>query len=106
MGLVFLTVILMFGGYLLARMNSPYADRVVASAKAATSTPSKIDFDTQIKPIFAARCQPCHFKGGVMYERLPFDRPETIKKLGTKVFTRIKDENHRRLIEDFLAQAP
>ena len=39
-----------------------------------------------------------------MYERLPFDRPDTIKKLGTKLFTRIHDENHRRLIRDFLEQ--
>jgi hypothetical protein len=39
-----------------------------------------------------------------MYERLPFDRPETIEKLGTKLFTRIKDEQEQRLIRDFLAQ--
>ena len=39
-----------------------------------------------------------------MYERLPFDRPETIKKLGTKLFTRIKDEKERRLLSEFLAQ--
>jgi len=35
---------------------------------------------------------------------MPFDRPETIKSLGTKLFTRIKDENERRLISDFLTQ--
>ena len=39
-----------------------------------------------------------------MYERLPFDRPATIEKLGTKLFTRIKDEKEQRLIRDFLAQ--
>ncbi len=65
---------------------------------------AKIDFATQIKPIFEAKCQPCHFDGGTMYQRLPFDRPETIKTLGTKLFTRIKDENQRRLIREFLAQ--
>ena len=47
---------------------------------------------------------PCHFSGGAQYEKLPFDRPETIKKLGTKLFTRIQEENHRRLIREFLAQ--
>jgi hypothetical protein len=41
---------------------------------------------------------------GVMYESLPFDRPDTIKKLGTKLFTRINDENHCRLIRDSLEQ--
>lgn len=39
-----------------------------------------------------------------MYERLPFDRAETIKTLGTKLFTRIKDEKEQHLIREFLAQ--
>ena len=65
---------------------------------------AKVDFPTQIRPILEARCQPCHFSGGKVYQRMPFDRPETIKTLGTKLFTRIKDENERRLIRDFLAQ--
>jgi hypothetical protein len=39
-----------------------------------------------------------------MYERMPFDRAETIKKLGTKLFTRIQEENHRRIIREFLEQ--
>ena len=60
------------------------------------------DFKTQIQPILA-RCQPCHFPGGKMYERLPFDRPETVVKLGTKLFTRIRDEKQRELIRQFLA---
>ena len=60
------------------------------------------DFKTQIQPILA-RCQPCHFPGGKMYERLPFDRPQTVVKLGTKLFTRIRDEKQRDLIRQFLA---
>jgi len=63
-----------------------------------------IDFAKQIRPIFEERCQPCHFQGGKMYERLPFDRPETIVRLGTKLFTRIHDEKTRGLIRQFLAQ--
>ena len=65
---------------------------------------ARIDFATQIKPIFEARCQPCHFSGGKVYSRMPFDRAETIKTLNTKLFTRIKDEKERQLIRDFLAQ--
>jgi hypothetical protein len=70
------------------------------SAKVST----KVAFSTQIKPILEVRCQPCHFSGGKVYVRMPFDRAETIKALGTRLFTRIKDENERRLIRDFLAQ--
>jgi len=72
------------------------------------ATPSepkaRVDFDTQLKPIFQSKCMPCHFSGGKMYDRLPFDKPATIKKLGTRLFTRIKDEHDRKLIEDFLTQ--
>ena len=77
-----------------------------ASAEAAPAPKARVDFDTQVKPIFQSKCMPCHFSGGQMYDRLPFDKPATIKKLGVKLFTRIKEENDRRLIEDFLTQSP
>ena len=61
-------------------------------------------FAKNVRPILENRCQPCHFTGGKMYARLPFDRPETIVKLGTtKLFTRIKDERDRDVIRKFLA---
>ena len=41
-----------------------------------------------------------------MYARLPFDRPETIRKLGLKLFTRIKDEPSQATIRRFLGQQP
>ena len=65
---------------------------------------NRVDFVTQVKPILVSRCEGCHFPGGKMYQQLPFDRAETIKTLGEKLFTRIKDENDRRVIRDFLAQ--
>lgn len=61
-------------------------------------------FAAKIAPMLAERCQPCHFPGGVMYERLPFDRPETIRTLGTELFGRIRDERERQWIRDFLAE--
>ena len=67
---------------------------------------ARVDFETQLKPMFQSKCMPCHFSGGKVYERLPFDKPETIRKLGARLFTRIKEDNDRRLIEEFLAQAP
>ena len=71
----------------------------------ADATPqTRVDFNTQVRPLLESKCTPCHFKGGTMYERLPFDRPQTIRTLGTKLFTRIKDEKEQRLIRDFLAQ--
>jgi len=63
-----------------------------------------VSFPAEIQPILENRCQPCHFAGGKMYERLPFDKAETIVGLGDKLFTRIKDENEQRTIREFLAQ--
>jgi hypothetical protein len=72
----------------------------------AASAPPRVDFDSQVKPILQARCTPCHFPGGVMHDRLPFDRAQTIHDLGEKLFTRIKDEQEQALLRSFLAQAP
>ena len=68
--------------------------------------PPAVTFARDVRPILEQRCVPCHFAGGKMYERLPFDRPETIHKLGTKLFTRIRDEKQREVIRKFLAAKP
>ena len=87
------------------RMTStPSVSSSEKPAPVSATTSARVDFPTQIKPILEAKCQPCHFSGGKVYAKMPFDRPETIKTMGTKLFTRIKDENERRLIRDFLAQ--
>ncbi len=57
----------------------------------------------QVLPIFESRCSPCHFPGGSMHERLPFERAATIRALGTKLFTRIKDPADQALILRFLS---
>ena len=75
-----------------------------AVSPVSSSPKARVDFDTQLKPIFQSKCMPCHFSGGQMYDRLPFDKPATIRKLGTRLFTRIKEEHDRKLIEDFLTQ--
>jgi hypothetical protein len=77
----------------------------VAKLNTAPGTaPKKPSFDADVKPILQSRCQPCHFQGGKVYDHLWFDRPETITKLGEKMFTRIKDKEEQRLIREFLAQ--
>lgn len=61
------------------------------------------DFQREVQPILERRCQPCHFTGGQMYEKLPFDEPRTIVELGEKLFTRIKAEEERAAIRKFLS---
>jgi hypothetical protein len=78
--------------------------RAAVAAKPGGAVSVRVDFTTQIQPIFQARCQPCHFVSGKVCAGLPFDRPATILGLGEKLFTCIEDENQRRTIREFFAQ--
>ena len=105
-GILILALIVAFGWLAFRHSNSvwPGTGAQNFTAFSFASTPKKPDFETQVKPIFEARCQPCHFQGGKVYDAMPFDKPETITRLGEKLFTRIKDEKEQRLIREFLAQ--
>jgi hypothetical protein len=78
------------------------ASRLTSQTEA--PAPATIDFARDVQPILEKRCQPCHFPGGKMYDKLPFDRAETIDKLGTKLFTRIKKDEEQAVIRGFLAR--
>ena len=69
----------------------------VRSSPAATVT-----FAADVRPILERRCTPCHFAGGVMHAKLPFDQPATIEKLGTRLFTRIKRDDEQQVLRAFL----
>lgn len=77
---------------------------LLASNPAPQPRPQAVDFEKQVRPILEARCQPCHFTGGKMYGKLPFDRPQTIHTLGEKMFTRIKDPKEQAILRAFLAE--
>ncbi|HEX7829497.1 MAG TPA: hypothetical protein VF787_07565 [Thermoanaerobaculia bacterium] len=77
---------------------------LLAAAPAAPPTSRAVDFANDVRPILEKRCQPCHFEGGKMYAKLPFDQPATVDKLGTKLFTRIKAEDEQRVIRAFLTR--
>ena len=52
-----------------------------------------VTFNDTIGPLLRRDCSPCHFEGGKVYARHPFDRYETIRALGKKLNTRLKGEN-------------
>lgn len=64
--------------------SSPEQDSV--KPKAAT-------FTADIAPLLAAKCQPCHFKGGKVFDRLPFDQYKTVAKVASRLNTRLKDKD-------------
>jgi len=63
-----------------------------------------IDFKTQIQPILQKRCSPCHFPGGKMYERLPFDTVSSLFLKKEIILKRIKDDSENKLIQQFIAE--
>src|SRR4030095_5312213 len=62
-----------------------------------------IHFASQLQPILIKNCSPCHFTGGKMYERMPFDKDTTIINHEAGILRRIKgDEN--LVIKTFIQQ--
>ncbi|HYC88620.1 MAG TPA: hypothetical protein VEO54_05370 [Thermoanaerobaculia bacterium] len=86
---------LAFAFWLLGRL-------MAESAPPPPKTP--VDFARDVRPILERRCQPCHFQGGKMHGQLPFDRPETITKLGDRLFTRIKAKDEQAVIREYLSR--
>lgn len=83
--------------------TGPVAAPAARPEPPAAPTPPPVDFATDVRPILEAGCRPCHFEGGVMYAKLPFDRPETIRHLGEMLFTRIDAPEDQATIRAFLA---
>jgi hypothetical protein len=63
-----------------------------------------VDFSSQVQPILVTRCSPCHFPGGKMYGRMPFDQDTTILSHEAGILRRIKDEKENALIRTFINQ--
>jgi hypothetical protein len=63
-----------------------------------------INYQTQIQPILQEKCSPCHFNGGKMYQRMPFDNGETIVDHQAGILKRIKDEEKAALIRQYVRQ--
>ena len=53
-----------------------------------------IDFASQVQPILVKNCSPCHFTGGKMYEKMPFDKDTTIINHEKGILKRIKGEEN------------
>ena len=70
----------------------------------ALSSNDTINFTLQIQPILINHCSPCHFTGGKMYEKLPFDKGVTIVNHEVALLRRIKDEKEKALIQKFIVQ--
>jgi len=86
-----------------AIFGSDIKNPATSAAKPAIPITDTIDFANQIQPILVKNCSPCHFTGGKMYDKLPFDKDTTIINHEKGILKRIKgDEN--ALIKSFILQ--
>jgi hypothetical protein len=75
--------------------------------KAAANTPGRIDsvnYVADVLPLLQKKCSPCHFPGGKMYEKMPFDNIETIISHEAGVLKRFKEEKEIALIKKLIKQ--
>src|SRR5260221_8242338 len=95
-GFLMLTLVLAFGLTACNRgqLGSLTASRQEFASFANPSAVKKPDFESEIRPIFQVRCQPCHFQGGKVYDKMPFDKPETITRLGTSSSPALKTKRN------------
>lgn len=94
-----------------ARAEAPPEPAAQAPASAASTTPAvqsatpEAVFEARAKPVLVASCMPCHFPGGKMYERLPFDTPGVVASHSEGILRRIKDPEKRAGLEAFFEAA-
>lgn len=86
--------------------NTCQRDRhsMTADDPLADSTVAALDFDKDIKPVLQSHCMPCHFTGGKMYEKMPFDKAQTLLDHQEGIVKRIKDPDEAEKLKAFLEQ--
>jgi hypothetical protein len=84
--------------------TSPAVTKQTTTRQETNIDPIAIGFEKEIKPIMIKNCSPCHFPGGKLYERLPFDKDTTIINHSAGILKRIKKEEENELLKKFIAQ--
>ena len=102
---VLLVCLLIVTTLLFVSQNTSVIKPSQSSARHSLSTLNDtINFALQIQPILVNHCSPCHFAGGKLYEKLPFDKAVTIVDHEVALLRRIKDENEKVFIQKFVRE--
>ena len=80
------------------------SQRKRGSIKSTAGKMDSISYATQVMPLLQKKCSPCHFPGGKMYEKMPFDKAETIIQHEPSVLKRVKNDNAMAIVKQFLQQ--
>ena len=63
-----------------------------------------VNYNSEVLPILQKKCTPCHFAGGKMYEKMPFDNSLTILSHEAGVLKRINEQSEAALIKQYIKQ--
>jgi len=97
-------LLLLFGIiFLLGWLKSSTKKSTRISTQKTITLEDTIHFTSQIHPILVKNCSPCHFTGGKMYERMPFDKDTTIINHQAGILKRVKGEENA-LIRSFIQE--
>jgi hypothetical protein len=70
----------------------------------ASYMPDTVNYNTEVLPVLQKNCSPCHFTGGKMYEKMPFDNSLTILSHEAGVLKRFNNKPEADLIKQFIQQ--
>jgi hypothetical protein len=94
---------LIAAGFYCGGMN-PTTEPAVQTKQIAISQTDSIRFALQVQPILEKNCSPCHFTGGKMYEKMPFDDPHTLLNHRQGILKRIKKEEENSILKQFIEE--
>ena len=93
------TMVWILSAVLLAVMFAGYVPQ--NNAPAHTGVPAHdtlYTYQKDILPLLQKNCNPCHFPGGKVYKKLPFDDYKTVAALGKKLNTRFKEKQQQAIV--------
>ena len=99
-------LLILIAGVLLAGTSGSISRQIATLPKPQKNLPAdSLYFAENIKPILIKNCSPCHFPGGKVYAKMPFDAPLTIVSLKKdRVLMRLKNEDEKEVIKRFIEQ--
>ncbi len=83
--------------------GTPQAVAAAPAQPALQAAPEPDVFSGTVQPLLARTCTPCHVPGGRMYDRLPFDDPDTVRANKDGILRRLKAPEDREVLERWLA---
>jgi len=105
----FFIIVLLLGWAVISSNKQDYTSPSESAATKPSGTPvmnstAQVSFENDVLPIFKTNCNPCHFPGGKMYDRMPFDKPATILSHSDGILKRIKKDEQAAVIRQFVSQ--